>query len=176
MLMIREHFILGANLKWLSGRKEISRGHAFDPSEFFLAPVVRGASNIPFLIAFGPVALLLMVFTHRPAWLSTLLSRSRTRCGTTNHSCMKTSPSSLAAERNRRLQARRGLALYFAILVPLSAVFETLMILGNLSWLWALMWTPAAASVVARLILREGFADVSFRVGGIEDGKLSCWR
>ena len=28
------------------------------------------------------------------------------------------------------------------------------------------MWTPAAASVVARLILHEGFADVSFRVGG----------
>jgi membrane protease YdiL (CAAX protease family) len=79
---------------------------------------------------------------------------------------MKTSPVSLAAERNRRLQARRGLALYFAVIVPLSAVFETLMILGNLSWLWALMWTPAAASVVARLILREGFADVSFRVGG----------
>jgi membrane protease YdiL (CAAX protease family) len=40
------------------------------------------------------------------------------------------------------------------------------MILGNLSWVWALMWTPAAASVVARLVLREGFADVSFRIGG----------
>jgi len=79
---------------------------------------------------------------------------------------MKTSPASLATEHNRRFQARRGLALYFAILVPLSAVFETLMILGNLSWVWALMWTPAAASVAARLILREGFADVSFRVGG----------
>jgi hypothetical protein len=28
------------------------------------------------------------------------------------------------------------------------------------------MWTPAAASVVARLWLHEGFGDVSFRVGG----------
>src|SRR5438874_7818674 len=28
------------------------------------------------------------------------------------------------------------------------------------------MWTPAAASVVARLVLREGFTDVSFRIGG----------
>ena len=37
---------------------------AFNPSEFFLAPVVRGASNIPFLIAFAPVALLLMIFTR----------------------------------------------------------------------------------------------------------------
>jgi len=37
---------------------------AFNPSEFFLAPVVRGATNIPFVIAFGPVALLLMIFTR----------------------------------------------------------------------------------------------------------------
>jgi uncharacterized protein len=71
-----------------------------------------------------------------------------------------------AAERDICLQARRGLAIYFAFLVPLSAAFETLMILDSLSWFWALMWTPAAASVVARLILREGFADVSFRIGG----------
>ena len=42
------------------------------------------------------------------------------------------------------------------------------MILGDSSsWLVsALMWTPGAASIVARLMLREGFADVSFRVGG----------
>jgi len=69
-----------------------------------------------------------------------------------------------------QLRARRGLAIYFAVLVPLSAVFEGLMIMGNPSWLWGLvwvlMWTPAAASAVARLILREGFADVSFRIGG----------
>lgn len=79
---------------------------------------------------------------------------------------MRTSPASPAAQPDSRLQARRGLAIYFAVLVPLSAVFETLMILGNSSWFWALMWTPAAASVVARLVLREGFADVSFRIGG----------
>jgi hypothetical protein len=29
-----------------------------------------------------------------------------------------------------------------------------------------MMWSPAIASVVARLVLREGFADVSFRLGG----------
>ena len=33
------------------------------------------------------------------------------------------------------------------------------------------MWTPALASVIARLILREGFSDVSFRFGG-----LRTWR
>ena len=71
-----------------------------------------------------------------------------------------------AATRGAQLQARRGLAIYFALLVPLSAVFEALMILQNLSWFWVLMWAPAAASVVARLVLHEGFSDVSFRVGG----------
>jgi membrane protease YdiL (CAAX protease family) len=45
-------------------------------------------------------------------------------------------------------------------------VFEAMMISGSLSWVLALMWTPAAASVVARLALREGFTDVSFRLGG----------
>ena len=68
--------------------------------------------------------------------------------------------------RNIRLRARHGLIIYFAVLVPLSAVFEAFIIKGSSSWVWALMWTPAAASVVARLVLREGFGDVSFRVGG----------
>ena len=71
-----------------------------------------------------------------------------------------------AADSNIRLRARRGLIIYFAVLVPFSAVFEALMVRGNTSCVWALMWTPAAALVVARLVLREGFGDVSFRVGG----------
>lgn len=71
-----------------------------------------------------------------------------------------------AVDSNIRLRARRGLTIYFAVLVPLSAVFEALMIRGNTSWVWALMWTPAAASVVARLVGNEGFGDVSFRLGG----------
>jgi membrane protease YdiL (CAAX protease family) len=81
---------------------------------------------------------------------------------------MRTSPASLATEEgDTRLRARRGLAIYFAVLVPLTAVFQAIIIsTGNFSWIWALMWTPAAASVVARLVLREGFADVSFRLGG----------
>jgi membrane protease YdiL (CAAX protease family) len=71
-----------------------------------------------------------------------------------------------AAERRTKSQARRGLAIYFALLIPLSAVFETLMIVSDVSWVWVLMWVPAASSFVARLVLREGFSDVSFRVGG----------
>ena len=34
------------------------------------------------------------------------------------------------------------------------------------------MFAPAAASVVARLVLREGFADVSFRFGGRRTWKM----
>ena len=79
---------------------------------------------------------------------------------------MATLPDSPAADGDTRRRARRGLTVYFAVLVPLSAVFEALMIADSLSWVWALMWTPAAASVVARVLLREGFADVSFRLGG----------
>jgi membrane protease YdiL (CAAX protease family) len=71
-----------------------------------------------------------------------------------------------AAEHRTKSQARRGLAIYFALLIPLSATFETLMIVSDVSWVWALMWVPAAASIVARLALREGFSDVSFRIGG----------
>src|SRR5262245_21205582 len=81
---------------------------------------------------------------------------------------MRTSAAARDAEEDdTRQRARRGLAIYFAVLVPLTAVFEAIVIIsGDLSVIWALMWTPAVASVVARLALREGFADVSFRLGG----------
>jgi membrane protease YdiL (CAAX protease family) len=35
-----------------------------------------------------------------------------------------------------------------------------------LTWSFVLMWVPAFASIIARLVLREGVADVSFRFGG----------
>jgi hypothetical protein len=68
--------------------------------------------------------------------------------------------------------ARRGLAIYFALLVVISGSLEAYYIfinpelLGTLFALLALMWSPAVASVIARLVLREGFSDVSFRFGG----------
>ncbi|MEZ4869506.1 MAG: CPBP family intramembrane glutamic endopeptidase [Caldilineaceae bacterium] len=66
-------------------------------------------------------------------------------------------------------QARRGLMIYFAILLPITALIEGYMIqrgamIGLLVLL--LMFMPTLASVIARLSLREGFGDVSFRVGG----------
>ncbi len=48
----------------------------------------------------------------------------------------------------------------------LTALFDVLVIAFSPLWILGRMFAPAAASVVARLVLREGFADVSFRFGG----------
>lgn len=80
---------------------------------------------------------------------------------------METTPTTYADGDTRR-QARRGLIIYFAIVVVLSATIEGFIISNpDLDGLIAvLMLVPAFASVLARLMLREGFADVSFRLGG----------
>ena len=86
---------------------------------------------------------------------------------------MDPSTSSLASAATQR-QARRGLTIYLAGVVVLSALFEGIIYSTGVMgiWLLPLMWTPAAASVVARLVLREGFADVSFRFGGRRTFKM----
>lgn len=74
-------------------------------------------------------------------------------------------------------QSRRGLIIYFVIVVVLSAPIQAVIIAADLDGgrngliLWlaliaALMFVPTTASVVARLALKEGFSDVSFRLGG----------
>lgn len=70
-------------------------------------------------------------------------------------------------------QARRGLRIYLAVLVVLSAGLEgTIIRLGGFvnptagALVLVLMYVPALASVVARLVGREGFEDVSFQWGG----------
>lgn len=73
-----------------------------------------------------------------------------------------------------RRAARRGLVLYLAVVVILSAPLQTGVILTHafqdqttsIFWMTALMSTPALASVVARLARQESFSDVSFRLGG----------
>ena len=68
---------------------------------------------------------------------------------------------------NTRRMARRGLAIYLAAVVLLTGIFDVVMIVTlNPLWIAPRMFAPALASVVARLVLREGFADVSFRFGG----------
>jgi membrane protease YdiL (CAAX protease family) len=68
---------------------------------------------------------------------------------------------------DRTSRARRGLLLFFAILLPLSLLFEAATFMThNLTWVLALMGVPAFSSMIARLVRHEGFADVSFRLGG----------
>jgi len=74
--------------------------------------------------------------------------------------------------------ARRGLSIYFTVLILSSIFLEWKIIqtgesIGRTPWLiLALMYTPAVASIVARLALREGFEDVSFHFGGREGGRM----
>jgi membrane protease YdiL (CAAX protease family) len=67
----------------------------------------------------------------------------------------------------RRRAARCGLAVFFGLVIIFeAAVLATLIATGNPLWIYALMWSVAISSIVARLVLREGFSDVSFRWGG----------
>jgi uncharacterized protein len=68
----------------------------------------------------------------------------------------------------REKQARRGLLVYFSLLIPLSIICDVFAsTTRNDLWIApVLMWTPAVSSIIARLALREGIADVSFRLGG----------
>lgn len=73
---------------------------------------------------------------------------------------------------SRADRARSGLLVFFAIVALGSGVFQGLLLrsgrpIGESPGLvYGLMWTPGVASIVARLAFREGFQDVSFRVGG----------
>jgi CAAX protease family protein len=64
-----------------------------------------------------------------------------------------------------RHKARHGLAIYFAVLVPLSAAVSAIAIAkGSVNWAIPAMAVPALASVVARLVLHEGFAEIGWRL------------
>jgi hypothetical protein len=62
---------------------------------------------------------------------------------------------------NKRFQARRGLTVYFSVLVALSVpLYTALMVRAQpvseqMGAIAALMWTPAVAALVARLVSRE---------------------
>jgi membrane protease YdiL (CAAX protease family) len=88
---------------------------------------------------------------------------------------MQTRPTTYTDGDNaRRRKARRGLAIYFAIVVVLSALFEGMAINRpdiDGPFIAGLMLVPTIASVVARLVLHEGISDVSFRFGGRRGGK-----
>ena len=100
----------------------------------------------------------------------------RSNAATTTSTTTTPIPASDADGATRR-RARRGLALYGALVLALSAPIQAVIIRADLDgganglvpWLrliGALMLVPTIASAVARLALGEGFADVSFRLGG----------
>ena len=69
-------------------------------------------------------------------------------------------------------KARQGLAIFFPVLIVTSGIVEWLIVRGgdlmsnHPNLVLVLMWMPALSSAVARLALREGISDVSFRFGG----------
>lgn len=69
------------------------------------------------------------------------------------------------------VQARRGLALYLALVVGASGAVEWLLLRtgepigAHRGLVFLLMWTPALASLATRAVMREGIRDVSFRPG-----------
>ena len=78
----------------------------------------------------------------------------------------------------RKKRARTGLLVYFGTLVPLSAVCSGLAIsTGNYLWVTVMMFMPAVSSIIARVGLREGMADISLRLGGRRGRKalVSGW-
>jgi membrane protease YdiL (CAAX protease family) len=69
-------------------------------------------------------------------------------------------------------RARRGLLLYFSLVIAASAACEAVMIRAGRpieeqqGMTFLLMWTPGLASLVCRAVLREGIRDVSFKLRG----------
>ncbi len=63
--------------------------------------------------------------------------------------------------------ARRGVLAYLVLVATLSGVLEVaIVVTRQTALILVLMWMPALASILVRLVRREGFADVSFRFGG----------
>jgi uncharacterized protein len=62
-------------------------------------------------------------------------------------------------------RARRGLAIFFAVLIPVSALIQADIVKNGLTpaRFVPMVWTPCFASIVARIVMREGMSDISFR-------------
>jgi len=67
-------------------------------------------------------------------------------------------------ERNSKEQAQRGLAVFLALLLVLAIPAYWLRIRGIAPF--AVLFPPAIASIITRLVLKEGFRDVSFSLRG----------
>ncbi|KOY15797.1 type II CAAX endopeptidase family protein [Paenibacillus xylanivorans] len=79
---------------------------------------------------------------------------------------LSTNPNTGSDEEKAQIQsARRGLYVYFAMLIPLSILSYVLIMKAPIFGL-LLMWTPGLSSIFARIVLREGISDISLRIGG----------
>ncbi|WP_280443337.1 type II CAAX endopeptidase family protein [Nocardia brasiliensis] len=68
---------------------------------------------------------------------------------------------------DRRRLARRGVGFFLVALVVLSAPAMIFAVVArNEIGILLLMWAPGVAALLARLLLREGFGDISLRFGG----------
>lgn len=67
-------------------------------------------------------------------------------------------------EKNSKKQAQRGLTIFFTLLLILAIPAYWLRIAGVTPL--AILFPPAIASIITRLILKEGFRDVSFSFRG----------
>jgi hypothetical protein len=72
---------------------------------------------------------------------------------------------STSSEEEKVQKARRGLLVFFAMLIPLSILSYVLIMKAPIFGL-ILMWTPGLSSIFARIVLREGISDISLRIGG----------
>lgn len=68
-------------------------------------------------------------------------------------------------EKARVRLARRGLLVFFAMLIPLSILSYALLMTSPI-FVLLLMWAPGLSSIFARIVLREGISDISLRIGG----------
>src|SRR5262245_1376247 len=74
----------------------------------------------------------------------------------------------------RTAAARRGLALFLALVTFLTAATALGRHLPHPHQAWwtlLLMWCPGVSSIICRLVLREGFGDVSWRLGKVQGTK-----
>ena len=82
---------------------------------------------------------------------------------------------------SRRREARHGLRVFFVVLTLGTAVCEWWLIRAgdsirnHVGVVLALMWMPAVASIVARLSLREGAHDISFRFGARPGARMALF-
>ncbi|MFI6172320.1 type II CAAX prenyl endopeptidase Rce1 family protein [Nocardia sp. NPDC051052] len=67
---------------------------------------------------------------------------------------------------DRRREARRGIGVFLVALVVLSAPAMVFAVVArNDIGILVLMWAPGLAALATRLMLREGFGDISLRLG-----------